>query len=489
MTFLDLFERFCELTVPEIYKNNRFAIRTLGCMVLNTAARVWIKKARSLPGNMFIALLGTPRTGKSSLMSCVKATIIDSHIAIYPRSTPEALAESVNKERVGILFWDEFEEVYKKSKEYMNTFSNLINQMYYLEDVSFYRTTKPKINLQARSYYFSALVACLPQQWKAIESSFMGGFERRWLTLNIKGKLPLFWNTEPTEEAAKILAKLTAYLKELENKVIIVESVDLSKYEAEIEKRISDPLKQSVVAEYLEKIVAAEIVNSVLDDIVQGTVTQSEEIVITPQSSQTSHTSQASHKTSQISRFVHVTLCDVICDNMGRFVTCDENKNSPDFFLVRHISDLFPLVTNFAEHLCTEIVLKYDILNNLVWNVAGVKPVEEIEMAYLIEKINNARKEHVAVTMKDFVWNILGTRNAQWYKPRVEALIEAEVIRVIEYRNKKIVILDPYAPICGNCRKWDGLPCDASKGSLSSAQRDLYSPLDECRYPEWFEPC
>jgi hypothetical protein len=144
MTFLDLFERFCELTVPSIYKNNRFATRALGCMILNTAAKVWIRKSRSLPGNMFIALLGAPRSGKTSLMNCAKVTILGSHVSIHPRSTPEALMESVSKDRVGILFWDEFEEVYKKSKEYMNTFSNLINQMYYLEDVSFYRTTKPK---------------------------------------------------------------------------------------------------------------------------------------------------------------------------------------------------------------------------------------------------------------------------------------------------------------------------------------------------------
>jgi hypothetical protein len=269
VTFLDLFERFCELTVPKIYENNRFIVRTLGCMILNTAARVWIRKSRSLPGNMFIALLGEPRSGKSSLISCVKATILGSHIALYPRATPEALAETVNENRVGILFWDEFEEVYKKSKEYMNTFSNLINQMYYLEDVSFYRTTKPKIRLTARSYYFSALVACLPQQWKAIESAFMGGFERRWLTLNLKGKLPLFQAEAPDEKAAEILAEISNYLKKLENKVIVVDSIDLSRYEHEIEKRVSDPLKQSVIAEYLEKILAAEIVNAVLDDIIK----------------------------------------------------------------------------------------------------------------------------------------------------------------------------------------------------------------------------
>ena len=466
MTFLDLFERFCELTLPKIYENNRFVVRTLGCMLLNTAARVWIRKARSLPGNMFIALLGSPRSGKSSLMSCVKAAILGSHVAVHPRSTPEALMESVNKERVGILFWDEFEEVYKKSRDYMNTFSNLINQMYYLEDVSFHRTTKPKISLQSRSYYFSALVACLPQQWKAIESTFMGGFERRWLTLNVRGRLPLFHIEEPSEEAAKVLARIATYINELRDKIVVVDGVDLSKYSEEIEKNVSDPLKQSVIAEYLEKILAAEIVNTVIDDIA------------------TCHMSHGNSPTKQISRFVHVTLCDVICDNIGRIMTCDKNKNSDSFFLIRHIDSIGQHVTDVT----TDLVLRYDMLRNLIWHVSGIKPVEEIEMAYLIERIMNARKENVAMTMRDFVREVLGTRSAQWYKPRVEALIEAEMIRVIEQGNKKIVILDPEARICGNCRRWDGLPCDASRGPMSAAQKDLYSPLDECRYPEWFDP-
>jgi hypothetical protein len=90
--------------------------------------------------------------------------------------------------------------------------------------------------------------------------------------------------------------------------------------------------------------------------------------------------------------------------------------------------------------------------------------------------------------MRDFVRDVLGMRDAQWYRPRVEALAEAEVIRIVEHGKKKIVILDPEAKICGNCARWDGLPCDASKSPLEvQAERKLYSPLDECRYPERFE--
>jgi hypothetical protein len=90
--------------------------------------------------------------------------------------------------------------------------------------------------------------------------------------------------------------------------------------------------------------------------------------------------------------------------------------------------------------------------------------------------------------MRDFVREILGTRNASWYRPRIEALAEAEVIRIVEHMKKKIVILDPEAKICANCAKWNSLPCDASRISAEArAEADIYSPLDECRYPERFE--
>jgi hypothetical protein len=319
-----------------------------------------------------------------------------------------------------------------------------------------------------RSYYFSALVACLPQQWKAIESTFMGGFERRWLTLNIKGRLPLFSMEEPKEEATEILARISTYLKELENKVIVVDSLDLSKYEAEIEKNVADPLKQSVVAEYLEKILAAEIVNIVLDDIIKGDISVPLSIV--------------SHKDRQTSRSVIWTHMDTILDNMGQIWTWDRDKNPSDFFLV------CPSKNSGHLGLLSDLILKYDILRNLIRHVVGVETVEEMEMAKLIEKVTSARRNHVAVTMRSFVRDVLGMRNAQWYKPRVEALIEAEVIRVIEHRGKKLVILDPEAKICGNCARWDGLPCDASRNSIAaSVEKELYSPLDECRYPEKFE--
>jgi hypothetical protein len=470
VTFLDLWERFFELTVPEIYKNNRFAIRVLGCQVLNTAARVWIKKAKSLPGNMLIALLGAPRSGKSSIMGCMKAAVLGSHISILPRSTPEALVEAVHKDRVGILFWDEFEEVYKKSKDYMNTFSNLINQMYYLEDISFHRTTKPKISLPMRSYYFSATIACLPQQWKAIEASFMGGFERRWLTLSIRGRLPLFYMEEAKPEAAEILAKIALYLRGLQDKVIVVEDLYPRSYaqevEREIEKSIRDPLKQGAAAEYFEKILAAEVVNLVLDDIIKGEVSV--------------HVSNGVRRENSLSRSIIWTHMDYISDNMGQIWTLDRDKNPCDFFLVRP--------TDTLGQLGHRLVVEYDILKNLIWNITGVRPFEDAEMAKLVEKVEVARREKVAVTMRDFVRDVLGMRDAQWYRPRVEALAEAEVIRVVEHGRKKIVILDPDAKICGNCAKWTGLPCDASRVPLEmQAERELYSPLDECRYPERFE--
>jgi hypothetical protein len=257
-------------------------------------------------------------------------------------------------------------------------------------------------------------------------------------------------------------------LSQLEGTAVAVNGLSsLGKYEQEIKKRVPDREKQIAVAEYLTKIVVAEIVNIALEEIVS-------------QISQTSQTSHKSHGHMKTSQTIFVTLCDYICDNMGRIVTCDGNKNSVRFVSVASQDDV--------EKIVTQLVLKYDILDNLIKNITGWQPVEEAEMEMLIRRVMKARAEKIAMPMKEFVRDILGTRNAYWYRPRVEALAEAEVIRIVEHMRRKIVILDPEAKICGNCAKWNGLPCDASRVPLEAqAERELYSPLDTCRHPDKFE--
>jgi len=467
--FLDRFEEYCKVTIPRIYKNNKFAARVLGCMVLNTAARAYAYFSQSLPGNMFIALIGEPGGGKTRLMDCAEAAVLGTHVSVLGPATPEALLESLARERQAILFWDEFGEVVKKAKgDYMSTFSEKMNKAYYLKDLGMRRTSKPSITLSMRSYYLSAVVTCVPEQWKEAETQFYGGFERRWLPLRIGGELPLFDFGSVNPEGAEILAELHSILSQLKGVAVAVDGLSsLGKYEQEIKKRVPDREKQIAIAEYLTKIVTAELVNLALEEIV----------------SQMSQVSQASHKSHghmKTSQTIFVTFCDYICDNMGRIVTCDGDKNSVSYVSVSSQDDV--------ERIVTELVLKYDILDNLIRNVAGWQPVEEAEMEMLVRRVMKARMEKKAMPMRDFVREILGTRNASWYRPRIEALAEAEVIRIVEHMKKKIVILDPEAKICGNCAKWDGLPCDASRISAEAkAEAGIYSPLDECRYPERFE--
>ena len=487
MTFLDLWERFVELTAPDVYKNNRFAARAVGCGVLNTATRAYIYASNSLPGNFYTAILGKPSSGKTSLMRCAMATIaIDErlagekcHVSIIPKSTPEALMETLAEESVGILFWDEAEEVYKKSRSYMDTLSNLLNQLYDLGPITLQRTTKPKISIPMRSYYFSAYATCLPSQWKAIEAAFAGGFERRWLTLNLKGKLPLLELPPPRGEAAEVLAQLQRMVLWAKDKAFVVKGLGLGKYEKEIERRVSDENKQRAVAHYFLKLMAAEIVNIVAAQLYRKTG------AATP--SHLSHASHASQELSQHITAVFVTVCDSICDSMGQLVTCDRVKGHN---LKYYLIDLSHKACDSDETICdkltSELIAKYGILDNVIRNVTGVMQVEEPEMAQLVERIEALRDGgRTVMNMRDFVVEVVGTRNAQWYRPRLVALEEAGHIRTLVLGRRKFVILDPKARICGNCRKFATDECPIMKGmptsELDPSQR--VEEGDECFDP------
>jgi hypothetical protein len=459
--FLETFEEYCRLTLGDkVFSNNKFAIRTLGCSVLNTATMSFIYRARSLPGNMFLAFVGNPRAGKSSITACGKAVVLGTHISLLDPSTPEALIEGIEKERLCYLFWDEFGEAVKKAGDYMSTFSEKINRAYYRDNLSMRRASKPSISLSARSYYISATVTCSSEQWREAETLFYGGFERRWLTLNTRGKIPLFEDIEPSLEAAELLAKMHRQLSMLKGWSIVVKNMKLRKYAEYVERKVDDELKQGTVEEYVMKVLAAEVINSHFDEIVK--------IVSAPShitSSQQSHISP------------YVMVCDDIYDSIGQLVICDKNKNS---------GGCVKYITIDACDACDELIVKYDIIDNIIAHVTGIEPIAEREMAELVGRLRRVTKK--AMLLSEFVREVLKTRNANWYRPRIVALEEGGYIRVVEHRGKKIVILDPEAKICGNCAKWNGLPCDASRVPLEvQAERELYSPLDECRYPERFE--
>jgi hypothetical protein len=460
LTFLDLWERFVELAAPDVYKNNRFEARAVGCGVLNTATRAYIYASRSLPGNFYTAILGKPSSGKTSLMHCAMATIAINekvtgekcHVSIIPKSTPEALMETLAEESVGILFWDEVEEVYKKSRSYMDTLSNLLNQLYDLGPITFHRATKPKIDIPTRSYYFSVYATCLPSQWKAIEAAFAGGFERRWLTLNLKGKLPLLEFPPPRGEAAEILAQLQRMILWAKDKAFVVKGLGLGKYEKEIERRVSDENKQRAAAHYFLKLMAAEIVNVIATQLYKKSA------AITP--------SQLSQELSQYVAAVSVTVCDSIYDSMGQLVTCDRVKGHN---LKYYLIDLSHKACDSDETICdkltSELIAKYGILDNVIRNVAGVAQVEEPEMAQLVERIEAlVERGRIVMSVRDFVVEVVRTRNAQWYRPRVIALEEAGRIRTLALGRRKFVILDPKARICGNCRKFATDECPIMRG-------------------------
>lgn len=432
MGFLEEWERFCELTIPDVYKNNRWEIRVVGAAILNTAAKVWINAAQPLPGNFFLALVGTPRSGKTGILKCVRAVLYSSGLGVIERGTPEAVLEQVKNVKFGIFLWDEVEEVLKKARSYMNTLSNKLNDMYYLNTVTFMRTSKSPIILEEGDYYLSVMFAGLPQQWKAIESEFLGGFERRFLTLRIKGKIPLFELPHPSPMAAEILVKLRKYLKCLENYYFVLDPPDLKRYAEIVEREVADELKQSVVQDYTYKLWAAEQINSALDITNITEITQNND---------------------------HI-LCDV-CDIL-------DDTNVTNMIMIRNKKGLKISTNTSCDH-TNPIVMEHYYIRPLIRSVTGISTVEEPEMAELIRRVEMFRRRNVVfLTLSNFVKEVLGTRNADWYRPRVKALEDAGYIRTVKDGRKIIVVLDPTARLCYNCTAYGD--CQLAKQILEEAE-------------------
>lgn len=450
--FIAHWEEFCKLTIPDVYKNNPWEIRVIGAAILNTAAKVWINFAQPLPANFFLALVGSPRSGKSSILRNVRAVIEPTWMHVIERGSPEAVIEQISKHKYGIFIWDEVEEVLKKAKSYMNTLSNKLNDMYYLDATTFLRTTKDPIILKRGDYFISTIFAGLPEQWKAIESEFLGGFERRFLTLKIKGKLPLYKSPAYNNTAAELLVKLQNFIECLSDYCFVLNPPDLSDFAEMVEREVWDELKQSVVQDYSYKLWVALQLNKLPFDKLVSLV------------------SHNINNSSDLPMILNDTLDDTNDTNMMMIL----NKK-PLRFLNDSIIDSMIL---------TDLILK-----PLITSVKGIKVVEEPEMGELIRRIEILKSREVKyMRFIDFVTDIIGTRNADWYRPRIKALEDAGKIRIIQIKRKRFVVTVPDAQMCYNCKHFD-LACKLDYPSREEREMiaDSVNPIEDAKECEHFE--
>jgi hypothetical protein len=309
--------------------------------------------------------------------------------------------------------------------------------MYYLDTSTFMRTTRDPVVLRRGEYYLSVVFAGLPEQWKAIESAFLGGFERRFLTLKIRGKLPLYKQPRLSDKAAGLLVDLQAFIRCLNEYYFIFDPPDLTEFTDIVEREVWDELKQSVVQDYSYKLWVAEQLNRL------------------PFRELVSSVSQSISESVNLPMILHDTIDD----------TCDTN--------MMVIPNKNPL--RFSnDSIIESMILNTTIIKPLISSVTGLKTVEEPEMAELIRRIEvKVSKGIILMPFMEFVTEILGTRNADWYRPRIKALEDAGKIKLIQISRKRIVVLDTTSEICYNCRHWDECSKD-HREAIKAGEWDIY---------------
>jgi len=441
---------FCRHYAPNTFDKHWDKFFIVGCMLINQAARVSLADIYNTPCNMFLALLGKPGSGKTTIMNAIQAAIANTYIKEIPTGSAEAIEEMILNIRYGILFWDEAGELASKSSGYLDRVKYVLNKAYYLDSIMRHKTTKASVFIKAKDYYVSAVFGALIEQWKSLVSNWLGGFERRVLPLKFKkARKPFDPRPEPSQKAIDHLISLQEWINALydANVGFQVDLGDMTFLQETYEQYDVPEEYETQVEEYTYFTLAAVLVNDILAEIGKDGLSQ----VTSPLSQRLS---------SNL-----VTICDV-CD-IYNVTYCD---------VVMRLGRRDDIDVTYHK-------LSYDILVTIIKNVLSLPAIEEDEMFRLVEKIKRARQQNVLyMPMRDFVRKILGTRNADYYRPRVQALMDAEYINIIQDGRTKFVILDPQARVCGNCRKFHTKECHIDVGE----DRFLVEIDEEaCQY---FEP-
>ncbi|HHC19349.1 MAG TPA: hypothetical protein ENK81_02985 [Euryarchaeota archaeon] len=444
MNLIDAFRIVYSELQPDFFNMNKEIIDILATSVANLATTAYIANKPERPGNMYITLLGSPRSGKTTALRILTAILDSGKIAEIPNGTPEAIAEALEDKKKGYLFWDEAEELLKKAKTYMDIFPNLLNKMYYCDTITMARRTTKSVKIQRGTYYVNVYMTALPEQWAEIEETFSGGFSRRTLTLYTAGEIPLFRETivEDDSRAMDVMVSIAYTIMALSNVKIKAKVRGLSVLADRVEKEIVEHEKMSMVEEYLYKIALGKAIAESIEvlDYSEATVDKVIERFI-----------NNLRRSRYLDDYSTISIDDL--DDYSNTTSITTAGSSNSSIILEHTNgniNFIPINLNvFLKR--SESVELYDMIQKSAINELMIA---DRRMYRIISRIQQYAKRKPIMPRREFIREVLKMRNASQYTSVLRYLLDAEYIRTISYKRRSYIVLNPFAKMCANCKKW-----------------------------------
>ena len=436
--FMHHWLEFVKLNHPDVATHNLTAVKLAGAMLLSNIAKIYINTYRQPPASWFLILVGKPRCGKGSIISCVRkvaATMRAAGVHIYTtgESTPEALLPYLNEKHNVIQCWEEVGGMLrrigrgKKIVEYYQGLDKILNNAYYASQIVHLRKDEKKyVEVEERSYFLSFIWDCTPDEYGELQRVLGGetGFSRRVLPVRMSDvELPYFSDFKYDPRSVEHLQAMVEIAKMLDEQCFYVD-VDLGFLEDKLRKLDCDRLTKSCIADYTRKLVAACLVDWMIrPGIVATKNSEGYEVMKVMKEIYGLHLSTLpSH---------NLTLPYITKHNL---ITLKSDKNS-----------IIPQVILTSYNLITSLLTRFQVL-------------ADEEVARYSEKTREYLDKKPCITKKEWVLKVLCGLPSRVYKPLMETLEDIGVIRVVR-RKRGTYILDPNAKICGNCVLFDSSLC------------------------------
>jgi len=463
---------YFKLSRPEFSQNNADILPIFAASAVALASQMSVKRYITIPATFYIALIGEPRSGKTSFFNAFLRLFRGTHVGEIPIGSPEAMLKAIKEIRHGYIYYDEVSHLAKLLDSYMGTLLPILNKMYYLDGLSQIRVdNKKSVIVEPESYFVHVFFGGTPADWSVIERKAVGGFVRRTLVLYVKGQIPFFSEPEISIEEEKRRAQLSnlinATLKALTHIRLTVRVKGLTSLAEQLSKEFLDNEKKSMIEEYMYKIIAGRLVANLITldinekprditaDVIKKRIKQNaERYGIKCEDWGTTG--------DYYEMYLEYDATDVDADNKGSDVK---------------ITDYLP--PHFARVTFEQLV-------------RSVRPQLSAPDQITMRNVERIRQwleagGSVVVSMTKFGREILHVGNPQFYKPVIEILQAAGYIRVVEYQRKgklaQYVILDPKARICGNCAFYRSLDkCPKLEGIF-----DFKEAAE--KVPPWADAC
>jgi len=471
-SFIDRFMHYSYLMFPDTYKKNEFGFLCSACLLFNQATRARLFDSLSTPCNIFLALVGKPRSGKTALRSCLNAAHVETWIQKIGKGTHRGIIDDIAEISYGIIYWDEAGQLTKA--DYLSDVEYLFNQLYDLAYIRYRTKSSGVVELSHNSYYVSALFNMLPAQWNKLKTMFTGGFTRRILPIFFKGRVPLYQPTEFNEASVPLIIKLHDMISYLERVLLQVKPNPMPELADYLEKVIYDALEQSCIQDYTYRLSTALIGNycirfshqiedsnfnitmsgvkngvlplgGKIDDYNSNHKSYQNNNNITPPHHHTTQYVPLHHHTTTTPPLFAISHGAIVCHSDVVEVSSHSHTKST-LTACRIITEnqfSTPLSGVLLKHLCS--------------NFISFPKIDDDRSLLYIERIKHLKKKvkKPIVSKSKFFREVFHSENHRVYSGYLTTFCEEERIRIVKHRLKTVtrtyVILDVKAPLCGNC--------------------------------------